>query len=205
MQNKILSFSFDVRYNFRLFNAFRKLAIISFFSRLKIVNHLFFGNRNLFVSSYRKLQLVFSLRKRFNSKKLRYIYFSKCSGNSLLFNFPEFYERSFLLLFNFYTLPFLEKFYNRFSYSYRPYRLYNDIFYFFKKDSFFYRASTYYYSIVEFSINYNPLNFFLYGSDRFFTSRLYSRSFGSENYEICNNLFNFSFIGLVQALKLYYI
>lgn len=198
MQDRVLSFSLQLESDFHLLNSNRHFSIISFFSRLKIVKNLFFNDKNLLVSNYRKLQLVFSLRKKLVSKKFNFIYVNKFSGNSLVFDFPDFYMRSYFLLFSFFTLPFLEEFYNRFSYSYRPFRLYNDIFYFFKKDSFFHLPSTYYYSVLDSSIKNNYcLNFPFSDSYYFFPSRLFSYSSCFDSYDIFNNLFNFSFIGLI--------
>ena len=177
----------------------------SFFSRLKVIKFLFFNDR-LCASNYRNLNLVFSLRKRLFSKKLSSIYVSKFSGNSFIFRFPDFYERSFLLLLSLYTLPFFEKFRNRFSYLYRPFRLYNDIFYFFKKDPFFHHSSTYYYSSIDFSINYNSFFYSLFFPLKdseflsFFHTQFWSKYFDFEDYNIYHNFINFSFIGLVRVI-----
>lgn len=196
MQDKVLSFSLKLESDFHLFNSNRHFSIMSFFSRLKVVKNLFFTDKDLLVSNCRKLQLVFSLRKKLVSKKFNSIYVNKFSGNSLVFDFPDFYLRSYFLLFSFFTLPFLEEFYNRFSYSYRPFRLYNDIFYFFKKDSFFYLPSTYYYSVLDSSIK-NDLNFPFSDPYYLFRPNFSSYSLCFDSSGIFNNLFNFSFIGLI--------
>lgn len=208
-QNKVLCFFSMGEY--RLFSLNRRFFMLSFFSRLKAVKELVFPRLCFFLSDFRKLQLTFSLRKKFVSRKFVSVYVPKVSGNSVIFDLPDVYARAYFFLFDLYSSPFLEESYNRYSYSSRPFRLYSDSFLFVKRNFFFSRISTNYYSIEDFLplSDYSCFvsNSFMRDVFYFFNYRkiLSTPYFHLVAHNSLFSLLNFSVIGLVRIFFIFFI
>lgn len=125
-------FLFTSSFQFTFVNLFQRLFMSSIFSRLSVVHEIFFPEFHFLLSETRRLQLVFSIRKKLLSTSFSSVYFSKCNGGSSFFKIPNLYfllySRLFLLSFN----PYSEKFLNRFSFYFRPFRSSHEAFSFLK-------------------------------------------------------------------------
>nr|YP_009538690.1 RoaA [Phacus pleuronectes]AYQ93667.1 RoaA [Phacus pleuronectes] len=146
-ERNILLFQFSIFLSFssnkfRIVRNKQRLILISLFTKLKVVrdiffqkSSLFFLEENSFISSYKKLQLVFSMRKNFIVKPFKKVYVSKKYGSSYFFQVPDFYDCCYQSLWNFSVLPILDTFSDRLSFGFKPYR--NCLDYFFVLKSWF--------------------------------------------------------------------
>lgn len=115
-------FLFTSSFKFAAVNFFQRISVVSLFSRLSVVNKQFLDHIYDFSSETRRLQMVFNLRKRILLTGFSSVYFNKRNGGSKFFMVPNiyflFYSRLFCISFN----PYAEKFFNRFSFFFRPFR-----------------------------------------------------------------------------------
>lgn len=179
-QNQV--FVFTSLSKFKIVNYIRNLMFSSLFSKLKVVKDI--GS----FSAFNNLQAVFNMRRISFPKLLFSLYFPKIIGGSIFFKISDFYSILNVNLLNLFFSPYFEKFINRFTFGYRPFRFRYDIFYYLKN-----KMSS---SLVQFSY-FGTRKFRSFGFPFSVSSPNSLSLFSDRNFNyISNNFINFSMVGL---------
>lgn len=210
-----------VKDDFRSIRLKKKLLIKSIFLKFKVVKLLIFENKffpfinpikfDYFSSSYKRLNLVYSLRKKFISKSFLKNYVSKKKGYSKFFYVSTIYDNCFRYLWYDFMIPIFEYFSDKSSYSFRPYRNHMECFFNFKTKINFVHKNNLFYSTVKLSPFLVKLSFFKnFPFDisvlKFWLRNNIYDSILSDNYvalNIFSSLVNFLCNGLVWIFHFY--
>jgi len=189
---------------FKLLSNSQNLLFVSLFSRLKVVNNVPILVANNHFSGLKKLQIVFNLRKITFSRKFFSFYVFNKSGVSKFFRIPDIYLLLFCNLFNLSIIPYLEYFYSRFSFGFRPFRLNHDAFDFIKNTILSSKNGNSYFSTTKFNISNSHLFFNntllkkIYLFNKFASYTFLVDILSSSNISnLFDSFLNYSMIGLV--------